>query len=365
VKRKCQPKLDHQIKIYRTMRGRRPPRMLFVKHNTYVTLSEKMESMAKGVKNLPMDPSDIADRIMKEVEHFEDTWVRVFDETRMSDSLDAIMDQMFEKMSVLEPEQRMETMRQMMYVFTLHSDQKIQYLLDDGWNEIDLYREKYQKLLIDRYKSEEALQKDLKNVVNHNHISPLRVNWMKEKVLDEIPYVATAAAFGKGSYELKCITAMDLYLNSLGTREEMSPELAAVNTCMCVDLEAIADGARMGGCFESTAVVLMWILLIVASLCVDALIVVSLVTGGPLAFLVAIGGYLGLEILYKLGDCFARLMGNLGVRYASMLKKGNDDMREGLHAMYENLMESQRDEFVMEDDTGEIWNEVTETAWEV
>ena len=365
MKHGYQPKLDHQIKIYRTMRGRRPPRMLFVNRDTNMTLSKKMESMAKGVKNLPMDPSEIANRIMKEVEHFEDTWVRVFDETIISDSLDTILDQMFEKMSVLEPEQRMETMRQMMYVFTLHSDCKIHDLLDNGWNEIDLYREKYQKLLIDRYKSEEALQKDLKNVVNHNHISPLRVNWMKEKVLDEIPYVATAAAFGKGSYDLKCITAMDLYLNSLRTGEAMSPELAAVNTCMCVNLEAIADGARMGGCFENTAVALMWILLIVASLCVDVLVIAALVTGGPLAFLVAIGGYLGLELLYKLGDCFARLMGNLGVRYASMLKKGNDDMREGLHAMYENLLESQRDAYVMEDDTGEIWNEVTEIAWEV
>ena len=95
--------------------------------------------------------------------------------------------------------------------------------MDNGWNEIDLYREKYQQLLIGRYKNEEALQKDLKNVVNHNHISPLRVNWMKEKALDEIPYVATAAAFGKGSYDLKCITAMDLYLNSLRTGEAMSP----------------------------------------------------------------------------------------------------------------------------------------------
>jgi len=363
MKKKYQPKLDHQIKIYRTMRGRRPPRMLFVNRNTYVTLSDKMESMAKGVKNLPMDPSEIVSRIMKEVEHFEDTWVRVFDETILSDSLDAIMDQMFEKMSALEPEQRMETMRQMMYVFTLHSDRKIQDMLDDGWDEIDLYQKYYQKRLTARYDSEEILQKELRNAVNQNQISPLRVQWMKEKVLDGIPYVATATAFGKGSFELKCITAMDLYLTSLETGEEMSPELAAINTCMYVDLEAIADGARMGGCFESTAVVLMWILLLVVSLCVDALVLVSLVTG-PFAFLVAIAGYLSLELLYKLGDCFARQMGNLGVRYASMLKKGNDDMREGLHAMYENLMESQRDEFVMEDGTGDIWNAVTEIAWE-
>lgn len=360
-----QPKLKNQIKIYRTMRGRRPRRLLFVNHDTSMTLSKKMETMAKGVRNLPMKPADIASRIMNEVEHFEDVWLRVFDETKMADSLDAILDQMYEQMSALEPEQRMETMRQMLYVFRLNSDRKIQELLGAGWNEIDLYREKYQKLLTDFYKSEKELQKELKDIVSQNQISPMRVAWMRDNVLEGIPYVAAATAFGKGSYELKCITAMDLYLNSLGTGEELSPELAAIHTCMGVDLEAIADGARMGGWFESTAVGLMWILLIVASLCVDVLVIAALVTGGPLAFLAAIAGYLGLELLYKLGDCFARQMGNLGVRYASMLKRGSNDLREGLDTMCENMMEFQRVEYEWDDDTDETWNEVTEAVLEV
>lgn len=78
--------------------------------------------------------------------------------------------------------------------------------------------------------------------VGKSGLSPRLMDRVLKGLGDSGDYVATAAAYGQKGYELKCLTAFHMYL----TRNDMTVEQAAINTCLSTDLQAVGDAVRLG-----------------------------------------------------------------------------------------------------------------------
>lgn len=78
--------------------------------------------------------------------------------------------------------------------------------------------------------------------VGKSGLSPRLMDRVLKGLGESGDYVATAAAYGQKGYELKCLTAFHMYL----TRNDMTVEQAAINTCLSTDLQAVGDAVRLG-----------------------------------------------------------------------------------------------------------------------
>ena len=292
------------------------------------TLFDEMIKMAENAGNTSDKSVELTNRIMDTVKMYDSVWNDTADEIICSGNAGSVLDQMFEKLmkSRLTPQERMEVMRQMLNGFTQNDFEPVIYSPEE----------------------EEKLQNDLKAAAEHLHISSEALKKMKKRILKNREVVATAEYFREESFELKCLTAMELYLTSGKNGEQVAPEIAALNTCKYVDLEALADGARVGGAFETTAKILMAVLSIVVAICAVAIIMELETTGAMLFVMAAALGYMDMFNTY--GEAFARQIGKLAASGIYRIKGKTSNLEEGFDRMAEMVSESQGSTYVAEDD---------------
>lgn len=357
MKNEYNPNMIHQAKIYRRYQNTKEGKALF----------DEMVKMAEKVDELPHTPKELAERIMDQVENYEANWDMVSDVKKISGSVDFILEELFLKIASFVPEQRMEILRQLYFGFGMMGEADIQAELNSGMSAQELYRKKYARPIHWTPQAEEELETKLKERINHLRIHPAALERMKKKILKNNNYVATAAALRKDGYALKCITAMELYLTQCKKGEDMLPELAALNACSYVDLEAIADGARVGRCFETAAEMLFVVLLITVVVCAIGLI---LAVDAPLDILLVVVGGLGLmELIEMIGQIITPLVGQMAVIGTHLVKKGAEALEEGFETLKEKVMASQcdvcleiEDEFE-EEENYEAWDEMTDNMY--
>ena len=340
MKNELNPNMIHQTKIYRSYSN--------VKENK--SLFNELVAMAERCDDLPYDPRRVAQDIMDQVEHYETHWEHVSDTQKISGNVDSIIHGMFDKISGLEIEERMEILRQMLLGFSLFVGEEEGQ--EQEWTDPAQYPAE----------AELELQNKLKKRIHHLKISPAALKRMKKGILKNDNYVATAAAFRRDGYTLKCITAMDMYLTEIENGEDNIPELAALNACMYVDLEAIADGARVGGCFEAVASALIGVLLIVVGLCAIDLILKANTVGDIVLITLSGMGLIGL--ISDTGQFFSRQVGYLGVMGTHLLKKGIRALVEGFDNMMERAKEAQEEDYIVEEEEGGVmWDETTDRIY--
>ncbi|MBR5001409.1 MAG: hypothetical protein IKT25_08010 [Firmicutes bacterium] len=340
MKNEYNPNMTHQTTIYRRYQNAREGK------NVY----EELVKMAEGVKDLPIAPMDLASMIMDEVEDYEATWDMVYDEHLITGNVEKVMNGMFDKISALEPEKRMEVMNQMLQGFQACTDETN----GDGSNEpLDYSPE-----------AEKELQTKLKSIVSYLRISPAALERMKKQVLKNGNYMATAAAFRREGFALKCITAMDMYLTRVQKGENIVPVVAVLDTCIMVDMEAIADGSRAGECFELVATILIALLVFVATIYVISKLLEAKTVAD--AVLYALSGFGLVHIADKIEDPLVPTMGNLAVMGRHLIRRGTEALKEGFETMKEKLMNPQYDgDYFEEVDDVEFnqWDEMTDNMY--
>ena len=352
MKNEYNPNMIHQAKIYRRYQNTKEGKAVF----------NELVKMAEQVDDLHYEPQDLAQRIMDQVENFETNWDAISDVKKISGNVNSVLEDMFVKISKFVPEQRMEILRQIYCGFCLFEDKASQEELEAGKSEQDIYQEKYARPIRWTSAAEEELKMDLKKKVHHLRIHPAALDRMKRKILKNQSYVATASALRRDGFALKCITAMDLYLTEWKKGEDNIPELAALNACEFVDLEAIVDGARVGHCFETAAEILIAILLITVA--VTAVGLIAAAEAPAEIILVAVSGLGLMELIQMSGQIITPLVGQLAVIGHHLVKKGVEALEEGFETLKEKMKASQYDECV-EDDEEEIFEEnETYDAWD-
>ncbi|MBQ4504772.1 MAG: hypothetical protein II983_03785 [Firmicutes bacterium] len=340
MKNEYNPNMIHQAKIYRSYSN--------VNVREDKSLFNELVTMADRVKELPYDSREIAERIMDQVEAYEANWEHVSDTRKISGNVNSIINGMFDKISSLEPEQRIDIMQQMLRGFTVFTEgEESRESTDPVGCMADMER---------------TLQNQLKTKIHHLRISPAGLKRMKKSLLKDENYVATAAALRNDGYALKCIVAMDMYLTEIKNFEDNIPEKAALNACMYVDLEAIADGARVGGCFETVASVLVIVLLITVCICaIDLLLKAKTISD---IVLITLSGLGLIELTDKMGDVLIRQIGHLAVIGTHLIKKGVETVVEGFDTMMEKAKEAQEEDYIVEEEEGGVfWDETTDRIY--
>ena len=104
--------------------------------------------------------------------------------------------------------------------------------------------------------STEELKTDIRKKLNSFHLSAAEMERLLQALQKGKSPAAAAAAKGKENHDLKCISALELYMNHA---DEITPECAAYIACTTVEMEAIADAVHKGMLTEKVASALIWL----------------------------------------------------------------------------------------------------------
>lgn len=298
----------HEAKIYNTYRD----------VDTGDALAAALAAMTRK-EGVPVeDRQALVETIMTQVESYENTCDEI------SEDVHAAMESVFEKLSTLEPESRMDVMNQMLFGFELFTEEEQLAKLKAGVSGEALYRQEFPEAVAYSPEAEDYMQRKLLEKAENLRLSPKALERMRISLRNTGDYVATSAALGRNGYALKCAAAMDLYLRN---RDRITPEEAALNACCYVDLESIADGVRLGEIAETVSLGLMVIRLVVM-FCRIVSLMMAAKTLGELVIAVVVG-MLMMEGTCMAGAFISRQIGKLTVVSADLLKAGAETLKAG------------------------------------
>lgn len=332
----------HEAKIYNTYRD----------VNTGDQLAHALESMA-WKEGIPGSESEgLVEKIMTEVEAYENTCDLV------SEDAQAAMESVFEKISQQEPAQRMDIMNQMLFGFCLFTEEEELRKLRSGVSGEALYRQEFPEAIAWSPEAEDELKQQLVEKATNLRLSPAALERMRISLRNTGDYVATSAALGRDGYTLKCAAAMDLYLRN---RDHITPEEAALNACAFVDLEAMADGVRVGEIAETVSLILLAVRLVVM-FCRIVSLMMAAATLGELVITVVVG-LLMLEGACLAGTFISHQIGKLAVVGDHLVRAGAQALGEGL----QRICETAERAFHREENVNYVdavsYNVETETAY--
>ncbi len=168
----------------------------------------------------------------------------------VSDDPTAVLDKLFEDIDQLEDPYLRYC--QLYFCLTAHTDEDAIAKFNDGVSEETLFWQFYDRnkdtMTVDELKS--GIRKA---VAGYDLPEPV-LKSMAEKFRDSKHYFATAAAMGDFGYNIKCIAAMNMYLDSNGT---LSVQEAANRACTDVEFQAVADSVNKGFLTSETAKMLL------------------------------------------------------------------------------------------------------------
>lgn len=302
-----------------------------VKHiNEGDSLRSVLEEMAAEAKITNMTPADLAQKIMDEVTSYESCY------TEVNEDIEKAMDKVFASIADLPYEKRMDVMSQMLFGFELYSDQKLVEQLENGVSVEELYR---------RNKNEYSdylkiqLEARLVDKAAKLRLSPAALKRMSKNLCNTGNYVATSAAIGTDSYNLKCAVAMDMYLRN---HDKITPMEAAMNACYHVDLETIADGVRVGEIAETVALGLTVAYVIAIAIQAVAMIAAAS-TLGEMA-VIGVMGYFLMEGMTMIGVSLSHQVGKLAAVGTHLAKDGAEKIKEGFDRIISAAEKEQYDD---------------------
>ena len=151
------------------------------------------------------------------------------------------------------------------------------------------------------------------------------------KLVRGADYSAAAAAFGRDGYELKCLTAMHMYLSNPG----MSIEQAAMNACYGVDFQAVCDAVNIGRVTASSASCILLVSAVPFAFMALELIASSTTIGS----LVISCGVIALtaSALCQLYEYLPEAAGATGITLVNLVKKGAETVERGWERLCESL----------------------------
>lgn len=318
---------------------------IFLKVRTLQNYGEMREVLAEAAQKKGMTFSksvELADQVMAGVMTFED-----FKEALESDTEEAV-GELFGAFEDMEPQERLAAVDRILFGLQCAADEKLYTRLEEGEDGEELYAEVRTEAPAWSEEKEEELRKELVRRLEHLNLSSSLLRKKLEDFTDPEEAVATASALGREGYELKCVAAMQHYLNA-GDEADLAESVAAA--CTGIEMQAVADAVEKGYKAEDAAkivlntliaasvatagVIAAWTVLFASA--VTHPIIVTLIGAGAAALITKDV----VEIMEPLTEKASMAAGSAGIVLAELLKKGTDTINRGL-ARARAYMETER-----------------------
>ena len=214
-----------------------------------VSLMECLTAMQTGQGIDEKDAKDNAHRCMLAVAAHE-TLREALSENSM-----AVLEKLFARLKKESPGQQMEALHQIFFGLTLYEDPDRVQSLENGVSLNDLYQ---------TYRSEaapaltaEALEDQIRFALQQYHITPGMMRTLTKQMRGKAGYFAAAEALGERGRNLKCLVAMDLWLQN---PDAMTLEEAAGTAATSVETQAVADALNRGYIARDVALTILTVL---------------------------------------------------------------------------------------------------------
>lgn len=285
-------------------------------------LTEALVEMAKSTGMAFSDSLELSKKIMDSVYSYDNILEQV------QEDVQSAMEQALAGLESMEPEYRMNAMRQILFGLHLASDEELLSRLDKGSSSEELFREACDKGVPYMPRKEDDLRQTLLRKVTNLRLSPAALARMGKKLSSSEDYVAASAAMGRKGYALKCVVAMDVYLRN---KETMDIDEAVLATCETVEMEAIADAVRIGEIAEATAEILLLALTIAIYIATIVLFWKKYAAAGiGKAALTAIDGLLVGHGTWCAGKVLSPTIGEKAALAAGYVKSGVETFQAGM-----------------------------------
>lgn len=213
--------------------------------------------------------AQLADQILLAVGRYE-----LLHEQMESDAGGA-MRQFLDSLNDLDVKERIDIMDQLFFGLRCAEDERLFQLISAENGGDALYR-KMRGAPDYSPGKEEELRSKLIQKAGSMRVCPGLYKKLGEQVKKNGNCAASAAAFGREGYMLKCVTAMELYLNG---ESAMSPDEAVALACTSVDLEAVGDAVNRGLKVQRAATIALSVIVVVGSILLTVVAVNALGAG--------------------------------------------------------------------------------------
>lgn len=279
-------------------------------------LEEMAANDTKNAEDNILSPKDIADLIIAEVESYENV------RNEIQENVSETMQKVFDSLSPLELNERIDIMNQMLFGFELCSNEKELEKLKNGISGESLYHMENDKTITYSDRTELLLRHKLIEKAASLRLSPAALKRMSNSLCYTDDYVTTAATLGADSRSLKCVVAMDLYLRN---HNQVSIDEAALNACMYADIGAIADAVRVGEIAETVSLALMAVRIITFAVKAVSLITAASTLGEIITVVLVAWGLM--EATEMVGKFISRQIGKAATIGSHLIKEGFERIR--------------------------------------
>ena len=219
------------------------------KKNIRQTMKEMLEN-----SSYHWNAADVSRRIDAFVIYYEQ-----MTEALMEDSGSAL-EGYFANLQEKSGEKRLRTLQEIDFGLQIFSDYGYIQQVREEETVKSLYK-KYAHTVEGR--SAEELEKDICKKVKRMHLSAEALNRLEQALTMGGSPVATAAAIGRESHDIKCMAALELFRESDG---RLDPVEAAYIACNAMQMQAVADAVHRGVMAEKAARALIIISVVAAIL---------------------------------------------------------------------------------------------------
>jgi len=162
-----------------------------------------------------------------------------------------VMEKYFAKLQEKGEEKRLRTLQEIDFGLQIFSDHGYIREIRDGETVKHLYKEYGHRV---EGRSAEELEKEICKKAERMRLSPNALSRLEKALTMGRSPVATAAAIGRESHDIKCMAAMELFREYEG---QLDPVEAAYIACNAVQMQAVADAVHRGVIAEKAARVLI------------------------------------------------------------------------------------------------------------
>lgn len=220
------------------------------KKNIQATMVEILENHDIFSARSEMDRREIAAKIDCFVMEYEKMAAALAEPAQVY-GLPAAVENYFEMLWEKGKDVRLRTLKEVAFGLDIFSDLCLAVQAEQGKNVEVLYLlSDYDQMDISAW----ALEEEIRRKLSSMHLSSRGMERMMKALAKGKSPVATAAALGRESHDLKCIAALELYIKDC---VEIQPEEAAYIACATVEMQAIADAVHWGMIGEDVANVLI------------------------------------------------------------------------------------------------------------
>lgn len=195
--------------------------------NVLVEMPKKYKAEIENVE-------DVAKEIMQTASDYEYVRDCITDGNTMA----AIED--FLKTCSTSKYQRLDILRRINFGLGYYDNKKIDVLLSNADAELDFG--KYMDNDAERIDDEEVLKESIMKKLSASCVSSQSLREYAQQLRTSGNVLASSAAFGREGYRIKCIVAMDTYINE----DNLTPEDAALLACCTTDAQAYANATKAG-----------------------------------------------------------------------------------------------------------------------